>query len=304
MLRLMARLRRRDIVYSCGVGDQDPAGLPEILMQLGQGAEHGITLLFHDYLPISPAYTLLGADGVWRGLPAIGDPDPAHRICRPDGSTCDLAQWRRAWGALLARADTVTVFSDPSRALVAAAYPQIATRIALCPHVAVPVVAAQSRPGRDRRPVIGVLGNIGAHKGAAIVAALGQALAQDRRADLVLIGNLDPGFTLSAPSRVHGSYDPADLPALTARYDISCWLIPSVWPETFSYVTHEALATGLPVWCFDLGAQAAAVRTAVARGAAGGVIALQGDGPVPQLILARMLAPNATPAAARRAAAA
>ena len=42
------------------------------------------------------------------------------------------------------------------------------------------------------------------------------------------------------------------------RHGITCWLIPSVWPETFSFTTHEALATGLPVWAFDLGAQGAA----------------------------------------------
>ena len=28
-----------------------------------------------------------------------------------------------------------------------------------------------------------------------------------------------------------------------------------IWPETFSYTTHEAVATGLPVLAFDIGAQ-------------------------------------------------
>ena len=46
-----------------------------------------------------------------------------------------------------------------------------------------------------------------------------------------------------------------------------CWpsresLVPSVWPETFSFTTHETLATGLPVLALDLGAQGAAVRSA------------------------------------------
>ena len=36
----------------------------------------------------------------------------------------------------------------------------------------------------------------------------------------------------------------------------------SIWPETFSYTTHEALATGLPVLAFDLGAQGVAVAEA------------------------------------------
>jgi glycosyltransferase involved in cell wall biosynthesis len=33
-----------------------------------------------------------------------------------------------------------------------------------------------------------------------------------------------------------------------------------VWPETFSYVTEEAMDMGLPIACFDLGAPAERVR--------------------------------------------
>ncbi len=38
--------------------------------------------------------------------------------------------------------------------------------------------------------------------------------------------------------------------------------MPSIWPETFSFVTHEMLATGLPVFGFDIGAQGEALRRA------------------------------------------
>jgi len=36
--------------------------------------------------------------------------------------------------------------------------------------------------------------------------------------------------------------------------------MPSIWPETFSFVTHELISTGVPVISFDLGAQGSAVR--------------------------------------------
>ncbi len=49
---------------------------------------------------------------------------------------------------------------------------------------------------------------------------------------------------------------------LAARYGITHWLIPSIWPETISYTVHECLATGLPTMAFDLGAQGDAVRAA------------------------------------------
>ena len=47
---------------------------------------------------------------------------------------------------------------------------------------------------------------------------------------------------------------PAATPSITA------WLMPSILPETFSYTTHEMLATGLPVFTLNLGAQAEAAR--------------------------------------------
>lgn len=79
---------------------------------------------------------------------------------------------------------------------------------------------------------------------------------------------------LSPPAHVHGDYRVEDISALATRYDISCWLIPSIWPETFSYTTHEALATGLPVFAFDLGAQGDAVAMAASKRGDGGIIPL------------------------------
>jgi glycosyltransferase involved in cell wall biosynthesis len=143
----------------------------------------------------------------------------------------------------------------------------------------VPRIPAPPRNGQ--RPVIGVLGNIGYQKGAGVLAALSQDLAASGQADLVVIGNMDPAYALRAPAQVHGSYRLSDLPGLVARYRIRCWLIPSIWPETFSYATHEALATGLPVWCFDLGAQAEAVTAALHRGAPGGILPLKDGRPDP-----------------------
>lgn len=288
MERLLAILPRRHVIYSCGAGDPDMIELPEVLLRLGRGArtgrgeDHRIGMLFHDYLPLSPAYTLLDADGQWRGLPAADSADAAHRARRPDGRRATLADWRAAWHRLAAAAGTLTVFSGASRDIVAAAWPDLAARIAVRPHalrfpVGKIVPGAGLGAGQGGRPVIGVLGNIGAHKGAGVVAALGRLFAQDGAARLVVIGNVDPAFRLPRGVHVQGDYRLDDLPRLVARHGITCWLIPSVWPETFSFTTHEALATGLPVVAFALGAQGEAVARAVAAGAPGAVVPLSGD---------------------------
>jgi glycosyltransferase involved in cell wall biosynthesis len=157
------------------------------------------------------------------------------------------------------------------------AYPEIAGKIALRPH---PLHSAPPRlyPKPGARPVIGVLGNIGLHKGAGVLVALSRLIARSRDADLVILGQLDPAYNLARPARVHGAYTPDQIAALVDRYGITCWLIPSIWPETFSFTTHEAIATGLPVICFDLGGQGEALRRAINTASnAGALVALSDD---------------------------
>lgn len=293
--RLLEPIRRRDIRYSCGVGAADPLALPAQLLSLKRAVDDRVEVLLHDYLPLSPSYTLLGADGRFRGLPGAESTDRAHGHLGRDGKVTPLADWRLAWGRLIAAADAVTVFSDTSRALVLGAYPGSAPALRLVPHrplAALPRVA----PTAQRRPVIGVLGNIGYQKGAAVLSELSRRLAATGAADLVLIGTIDPAYALAPRARIHGPYRRDDIPALVLRYGIDRWLIPSIWPETFSFTVREALATGLPVWCFDLGAQAEAVAAALEEGAEGGILPLPEGCEAADRILARVLAPASRPA--------
>ena len=276
--RLLGLLPARRIVYSCAVGDRDPIQLPEILISLAQGPDDRIEVLVHDYLILSPAYTLLGSDGVYRGVPMPGrNDDPVHTILRNDGTKVGLEDWRASWGMLLGAANDIIVFSDNSRELVATAYPEVADRLTVRPHRLLQDVprVAPGQP-KDGVPVIGVLGNIGYQKGITVLRDLSQRLEGTGRARLVVIGNVDPAYPLAPSVQVHGNYRVEDIPALVARYGISRWLMPSIWPETFSYTTHEALATGLPVFGFDLGAQGDAIRAAAAATGQGGTIPLNG----------------------------
>lgn len=259
VVRLVGRVARRRIVYSCAVGDPDLADLPGFLNRLASGAP--LEILMHDYLPLSPSYTLLDHDGVYRGVPAAGNTDAAHRYRRRTGAVMSLADWRAGWGPLLARADRVTVFSESSARIVAEAYPQAASRILVRPHAILHPVPRLDPPPKGPI-VIGALGAIGPQKGAAVLSALSQALQSEAGLSMALIGRIAPGFPLVRGVPVHGTYAIEDLPHLAARYRITHWLIPSVWPETFSYTVHECLATGLPVMAFDLGAQGDAVRAA------------------------------------------
>lgn len=254
-LDLVQRLRRRRVVYVCAVGDADPLEVPDLLLEMaGDGP---LRIEMHDYLPLSPSYTLLGSDGVFRGPVVAPDPDPAHAARRRSGETAELETWQAAWGRAVAAAEEVTAFSEASAALVAAVWPE--ARIAVRPHALLHDIPRLAPPPAGAPAVLGVLGNIAPQKGAAVVSALSRLA---RKGEMVMIGNMDPAFTLAPGTAVTGTYSHADLPVLAARHGVTAWLVPSVWPETFCYTVHEALATGLPVLAFDLGAQGAAVRAA------------------------------------------
>ncbi|OOY04710.1 hypothetical protein BMI87_10885 [Thioclava sp. F28-4] len=273
VLSLLRLLPDRHVIYSCGVGHPAPLEIPALLTDLSAGQR--LDILFHDYLPLNEAYTLLRAPNSLREIPEYNGPRAKSRKPSQRSSTDDLSDWESAWGAALTSATRLQVFSRSSAEIVASARPDLVHKIECKPHDVArpaPLIHMPPRPRTDRRAagsVVGVLGHIGVHKGAAVVEALGETFAANGRARLVLLGSLDPRFHLGTPNHVHGPFEPTDLQMLIARYGIERWFIPSLWPETFSFTTHEALATGLSVYCFDLGAQAEAVRAA---GAQGGVL--------------------------------
>ena len=259
---LVGLLSRRRIIYSCGVGDTNPVGLPADLAALATGSEDSIEVLFHDFFPLSPSYTLLDSDGLFRGAPDGARDDRAHRGYRADGSLVSLTEWQTAWRSLAQKAQVLRVFSEDSANHVRAVWPDLSDRIAVSPHHLPHAPERMDTLPKDAPIVIGVLGNIGFQKGAAVVQSLAKLVGKDASIKLVLIGNIDPSYALPRSVKVHGDYRPVDISALAVRYNISHWLIPSIWPETFSYTTREALATGRPVMAFDIGAQGEAVRQA------------------------------------------
>ena len=106
----------------------------------------------------------------------------------------------------------------------------------------------------DGRPVVGVVGALGPHKGARRLERL-VARARERSLPLrfVLIGYTDvaraayPWHDPDGTLVVHGPYDRAELGPLLDRYRVRLVLFPAAAPETFSYALSEVWALGRPV---------------------------------------------------------
>lgn len=250
---------RRRLVYSNLVAARAPLDLlARVVAALTPDDE--FCIVFHDFLPLCPSYNLISTHGSFCGLPT----GPSCQRCYGSLATTSgqrpgtIAEWRQAWRQFLDRATGIVVFSDDSRRQVARVWPDLEGRIAVIPHRPQHLPARLSAPPRGRL-TIGVLGGIGYSKGAKILHDLAACMAPD--VDIVVIGKIDPDYTHSRIT-VHGPYERDRIGALAESYRVGCWLIPSIWPETFCYAAHEALATGLPVFVYDLGAQAIAAAAA------------------------------------------
>lgn len=252
VIDLLAPVDARRVVYSCGVGAADPAAVPRLLSALRRHGDR-LELRLHDFFPLSPSWTLLDARGRFRGVPREDDSDPAHLVRRPGTPSLTLAHWRALWRPLLAGADEITVFAPSGADLLTDAYPE-AANVVLRPHA----LSALPGPLRSGGTAIGVLGGINRAKGAEVLLRLSRAT----RRRIAVIGEVEDPFAPAPPHIVHGRYRQDEIRELALEYDVGLWLVPSVCPETFSFATHEALSTGLPVAGFAIGAQADAIRAA------------------------------------------
>ena len=263
LMKLLSLIEKRKLIYSCAVGDKNMMDIPRIITSLKKTPVDELHVLVHDYLMLSPSYTLLTSNGVYKGVPFADDTDSAHQYIDDFGTRYSLEEWQDSWMSLAIAADRIHAFSNSSKQILVQRWAEHESKIFVLGHK--PLFNIQPLPAKIKptRPVVGILGNIGFQKGAGILHAL--SLIQndwEGSFEFVILGDIAPEFDPGEAIHVHGNYKHEEIIPLVKTYGINIWLIPSIWPETFSYVTHEAIATGLPVCCFDLGAQAEAVEAA------------------------------------------
>lgn len=270
VLDLAEAIGFRKVIYNTGVSFPHPEQIPELLVQLKSRGDPWVNILINDYFPICPSHFLLNAQGVFCGIPAI-DVCHACLAANQEGFATlytlrDISIWRRLWGEALAQADQITAFSESSLKLLARAYPGLdLSRAVVEPHAIDHLGFEVVTPSYTERLRIGVVGNIGYHKGANVVRDLAREIARrglDTR--ICVIGRVDTACDPSVVSET-GGYDHSELPRLVEKTGANVFLFPSICPETFSFVVQELLEMQLPIACFDMGAPAERVR-AYSRG--------------------------------------
>lgn len=262
---LLASRKVGEVVFNNCVGFPRQEEIPGVLKAFRQEGGARLRVYLHDFHMVCPSHFLLNHEGRFCGVPS----DRAQcRQCLPrinDGlaglfAARDIDLWRQRWGDMLQVADEVVHFSRSSRELLSRAYPAVQeAQWVLRPHQIAPARGRFHYPKEKAGVRVAVVGHIGRHKGSAVVLDL---VRQARQAqvplEVVVIGTLDVAdATVAIPQT--GSYQHDALADLLDQHKVHMALMPSICPETFSYVTHELMQLGVPLISFTLGAQAEAV---------------------------------------------
>lgn len=259
-----ARLGIRHILVNTVVSSPDPLGLLRAIAQTKAATGARVEFAGHDFHPVCPSYTLLDDGGRYCGLPdgdcsqCLARNTAHHMQFSPRG--IDLGEWRQAWRDFLGTVcDEIQCFSHASKTLYLRAFPSLEGRIVVRPHSVEHVV----RPARlQRSPAlhVGVVGAIGAAKGAGFVRDLADLMA--RREDgsrLTVIGTISASLDPKVAT-VTGPYARDDVVGAVEASGANVFLVPAIWPETFSYVTEELVQMGVPLAVSNFGALPERIR--------------------------------------------
>lgn len=234
------------------------------LEQRAEGA--ALSCFVHDFFPVCQAWSLVNDQGRYCGVPALDACTPClanqkvpfrafYRDIQP-------MEWREQWAGLLRSCDEITAFSQSSVDIMRKAFGgTIADRIAVRPHRVDYLAGVRVEPVLDGVLNVALIGHISAIKGAHVVRELiAYAEAEVLPLRFKVFGSIE-GNQPSERLEVRGPYRTEDLPALMLEHQIGMCLLPSICPETFSYVTSEVMDMQMPIAVFDLGAPAERTRT-------------------------------------------
>ena len=213
-----------------------------------------LKMLFHDYFAICPTINLLNEEEKYCHLNGC---EHCFEACNPmfKDEYISIEIWREKWKEFLHACNSIEVFSDASRRILENAY-GVLPNVKLIPHQIGYMPEVHKKYKMSDSLTIGLLGVLTKHKGAEIVRELVSEIEKEGlNIKVTLIGTSQEKIESPVFSET-GKYTRDGIPYLTLKHDIDVFLIPSIWPETFSYTAEEVMKMGLPVLCFDIGAPA------------------------------------------------
>jgi glycosyltransferase involved in cell wall biosynthesis len=224
-----------------------------------------LTALIHDYFYICPSFTLLNNKSEFCNIP---ENISICQNCMADHhgdftlfyKYADIVSWRKKWCYFLLHCDAIICFSNSSMELLLKTYTNIPRdKVTVIPHNVEHLKTRQAysvkTPCDKNSITIGVLGEISMHKGSRVINEMLQIIHDEHRSvKIVVVGEINQE-TDHPKLTVTGKYRHSELLDIIHSHSIDIFLMPSIWPETFSYTTHEIIEMGYPLAAFKIGAQ-------------------------------------------------
>jgi len=232
------------------------------LLSLKDAVRCRLTMMLHDYYAICPRITLVDEHNGYCG----SEYSCQHcDLCLRCAGQCEndlycngvkIEEWRKSFLRLFENASEVRAFSTDTAKRISKTFPSI--KPSIVPHV-VQSDLRKARITQFGHLHFGVFGNMGIAKGIRAVCDLDAYLNlhPEVHGRISIFGSAKMPRLKKTVNQ--GSYDPCEMARIVECNAINVALFPSVWPETFSYVTHELIATNVPVICMNIGAQAESV---------------------------------------------
>ena len=234
--------------------------LLEWITRYSKETDAKLTMLMHDYFAVCPTINLIDEGGQYCGM---------GKCATCNLEKCSIAYlnyngmntWKEQWSKFLKSCDEVRAFSHDTEDILIRQYGQM-DNITYVPHQVTYMPKLNKTQKTTETLNIGVLGVLSEHKGGHIIEQMVRNIEEKQlNVNVVLIGYTDSGVSISSPNfRETGRYGTGELPRLIYENDIDIFMIPSIWPETFSYTTQEIMEMNMPVAVFDLGAPAERVK--------------------------------------------
>ncbi|MBX9597865.1 MAG: glycosyltransferase [Burkholderiales bacterium] len=275
----LSRFIQEHDVYQININhliwSQDLTGIINEIILLIRDNALNLTVYIHDYYSVCPSTMLLDYKMEYCDVPSIDTCNKClsqycssekafsfskHEMCMSESIHAgSIYNWRILWESLFDSAVTIIFPSRVAAVIWLKAFPRFSKKILILSHDLTYISRVQKHNHVKLDPFyqIFVLGNIDEHKGRQIIHGLLQLIKREKLNICInVLGNYaDTIFQNTPYLNLHGTYHHCDLPDILNSKDIHCFLMPSIWPETFSYTTHEMMATGLPIIAFDIGAQ-------------------------------------------------
>ncbi len=208
------------------------------------------TMLIHDFASICKNISLTKNDGT-----------KCDMISNKNHCNCSaLAQENvKKWEEFLTnQADEILCFSSDSKQIVSQFYPAISNKINNVAHY-VPFLRKANIVKTTKMLNIGIMGSLNKIKGCDIVEEMSKIIINnDLPIKIIVIGKCKKKANLAL--KILGKYDRKNLPEIIENNQIDIVFISSIWPETFSYTTHEVMLMDIKIACFDIGAQSEYVK--------------------------------------------